>query len=552
MSSSTASRRTSHLPETSLFSRPVHSMDPLHRALLSYEKARAIGLSYRMTLDDVHNLTPKFWDMHSDPATAMDPAATTLLTIQYNLCAGTIALYSKHRPELVSLVDDLLRYRKHGQYMLTEIGHGLDISNIETTATLLPSGEFLLHSPTPQASKFMPPTVPAGQPCNRGHRPFIVALNDGKKMCTGVTSKLLPFRDGAQPVTHSITTFTNVRLSHSALLGSLDMPANLHDNLMHITSRICVGTVALGSIAIPFMELTRLSARSTPSAPDRCMPILTFRTQQIPLVGTVADVHVLRALHRSIVQQFCSERDARVRRGLAAVFKSVMVQHSQQDAMGISERCGAQGLFAHNQIIALTGMRGVAIAEGDILGLAIRLVNELLLDRYQLPKPADPNSLLARREAVLFSELRAAVAAAGGHRSKAASRIVLPACQPAVEAIGHRMAYDAAVAQGVEPALIDLYVANCVRLDPAFYVEHGLGRAAQQAQAADAHDRVLPLLGELVRAMDVAEYVRAPIISDERWGAFVEGLTVYEGDAYVDAFDGHSRTEELEMEFARL
>ena len=48
----------------------------------------------------------------------------------------------------------------------------------------------------------MPPTVPAGLPCvavvfarlivdgeDRGHRPFIVSLNDGKQMCAGVQSR---------------------------------------------------------------------------------------------------------------------------------------------------------------------------------------------------------------------------------------------------------------------------------------------------------------------------------------------------------------------------
>ena len=38
--------------------------------------------------------------------------------------------------------------------MLTELGHGLDVINIETTATLLPSGEFLLHSPTAASAKY--------------------------------------------------------------------------------------------------------------------------------------------------------------------------------------------------------------------------------------------------------------------------------------------------------------------------------------------------------------------------------------------------------------
>lgn len=39
--------------------------------------------------------------------------------------------------------------------MLTELGHGLDIANIETTATLLPTGDFLLNSPTPTSAKYV-------------------------------------------------------------------------------------------------------------------------------------------------------------------------------------------------------------------------------------------------------------------------------------------------------------------------------------------------------------------------------------------------------------
>jgi acyl-CoA oxidase len=38
---------------------------------------------------------------------------------------------------------------------MTEVGHGLDIGNMETTVTLLPSGQFLLNTPTPQAAKYV-------------------------------------------------------------------------------------------------------------------------------------------------------------------------------------------------------------------------------------------------------------------------------------------------------------------------------------------------------------------------------------------------------------
>ena len=104
-----------------------------------------------------------------------------------------------------------------------------------------------------------------------------------------------------------------------------------------------------------------------------------------------------------------------------------------------------------------------------------------------------------------------------------------------MEAIGHRMAYDAAVEQGVRQCLINLYVANVVTLDLAWYVEHaGLGRDTQQEMATRAMDGVLPILGELVHEMDMFAYVNAPIVSDESWATFVESLKVFGGDARVD------------------
>lgn len=39
------------------------------------------------------------------------------------------------------------------QFLLTEVGHGLDAKNLETTATLLASGDFELHTLTRRAAK---------------------------------------------------------------------------------------------------------------------------------------------------------------------------------------------------------------------------------------------------------------------------------------------------------------------------------------------------------------------------------------------------------------
>ncbi len=66
-----------------------------------------------LSLDDVLSLTPGFWDMHADPTLCWDGAATTILTIQYNLTIGTVGRLAENqnREDLLPLLDDLLKFR---------------------------------------------------------------------------------------------------------------------------------------------------------------------------------------------------------------------------------------------------------------------------------------------------------------------------------------------------------------------------------------------------------------------------------------------------------
>jgi hypothetical protein len=62
-----------------------------------------------LTIHDVAALTQPFWDLHVDPAMAMDTGAGTLVTIQLNLAAGTLVKYLK-QPSIKPLVDDILAF----------------------------------------------------------------------------------------------------------------------------------------------------------------------------------------------------------------------------------------------------------------------------------------------------------------------------------------------------------------------------------------------------------------------------------------------------------
>lgn len=82
------------------------------------------------------------------------------------------------------------------------------------------------------------------------------------------------------------------------------------------------------------------------------MPIIGFRTQQLPIFHTLAQAIVIEAYVIDASTRFIApDLDPRVRHGIATAFKAVVIQHTQSSLCTLAERCGAQGLFEHNQII---------------------------------------------------------------------------------------------------------------------------------------------------------------------------------------------------------
>ena len=161
-----------------------------------------------------------------------------------------------------------------------------------------------------------------------------------------------------------------------------------------------------------------------------------------------------------------------------------------------------------------------------------------------MPAPVDPGSLLARHEAGLLEEARQIMADLGtGHRSDEFNRLVLPLCQPIVEAIGHRMAYEAAVKEKVDPDILALFTIGVIKHDSSWYVEHlKLGRREQQEMEDNALTALLPRLEELLEATGAKPYCVAPIVSDDAWNEFVGSLPHFEGEAYVEIIPGNTIT----------
>ncbi|SPJ81829.1 uncharacterized protein FTOL_09234 [Fusarium torulosum] len=522
---------------------------------------RCVKTAVRLTLHDIKNLTERFWNFHFDMIAARDMTAFIIATIHVNLCIGTLSHFAEERPDLQDLLTKLLNFDICGQFMLTEIGHGLDARNLETTATLQADGSFDLHTPNAAASKAMPPTTPyCGMPRvaivfarlmvqgkSRGVKPFVVFLSDADAMRPGVSSRILPTRPGTKPLDHAITTFHHVQLPSNALLGSPAKPENERAEFLRQIWRVAVGTLSLSIMGISAIRVgTRIAAlyseRRTITAPDghSVMPIIGFSTQQRPIVEGWVQGKVLTAFAHWVVGM-CPDPAHPTQHALATIFKATVIKASRV-LRELAERCGWQGLFAFNQISELDlTFQGNSVAEGDTLVLCIRLVSELLGGKLQLPTCQNALSPLAQQEHQLTTEIQSRLTEIGGygrHRTEAFNQHILPFCRPLVETIGHRMAYEAAQRSGISPDVLKLYERlstgkALIRLPTHNVRNVGCGDSLVDEQYETI---IAQIRSEALCHAPIDDYITAPIVSEENWENFAESLLCFSSPTSRDKY----------------
>ena len=318
------------------------------------------------------------------------------------------------------------------------------------------------------------------------------------------------------------------------------------------------------------------------------IPIISFRTQQLPIHHALAQIAVMKPFANQIIAWFTDlSLEAEVRSGLAVILKAVFVEMAQRSIPQLIERCGAQGLFQHNQIdefdvsteilyyarprkgppdlfLIQSFIRACAISEGDVLVLSIRkspkipkapkishmltrcvgLGVELCLGKYEMPRETRPDCLLAKYEAGLADDAMAILdSIPEGHRSQQFNRLLIPRCRPIVEAIGNRIAYEVALAAGVDPNLVALYEVGAVRKNLSWYVEAGLlTRGKVDEMEVEAIDALEPRLDNMLDQLEIAPYITAPIVEESTWDAFISGLDVCRGNGESPLFDNPGNT----------
>jgi acyl-CoA oxidase len=156
-----------------------------------------------------------------------------------------------------------------------------------------------------------------------------------------------------------------------------------------------------------------------------------------------------------------------------------------------------------------------------------------------VPKPRDPTSILSQHEFGLFEEAKCAVSRLGGyeaHRNESFNSHILPKCRSLIEAIGHRMAYEAAKDSGCNLAVLALYEKMCMSADLSWYTENLITTRSDFFRSADeAYENALPhLLCTLEeQKKEFKSLIYAPI-TDQSFDMFIRGLKAYRSNDVED------------------
>lgn len=196
---------------------------------------------------------------------------------------------------------------------------------------------------------------------NHGLHPFLVTICNEHGMSAGVSSRRLPPRSDTSPLDYAVTTFNNVLLPPSSFLGNSEaLPKDPKATLYQYMWRVPVGAMALSvsvTVAMKFVATIgsdysyRRHVQGTNSTP---IPIISFRTQQLPVLYATAVSAVLEAwVPHAIGHVMSTDLGPASQNGAAVVFKATVCRILTALAPIVAERLGAQGTFGHNLLSQL-------------------------------------------------------------------------------------------------------------------------------------------------------------------------------------------------------
>lgn len=305
--------------------------------------------------------------------------------VQFGLFGGSIHLLGTetHHARYLPAAGDL---SLPGSFAMTELGHGSNVRDLETTAHYDPTTEeFILHTPTDSARKEY-----IGNAARHGQLATVFAQLIINDTAYGVHAFLVPIRtaDGApmpgvriedngdkmglNGVDNGRLWFDQVRVPRTALLNRFAEVTPEGEYQSPIASEAkrfftMIGTLVAGRIGIATSALSAAKSGLTiairyatqrrqfgnPDEPE--LLLLDYQTHQRRLLPLVANAYALDFALKYLVQRFVTRTDDDLREveTLAAGLKAFSTWNTTRTLQIGREACGAQGYMAVNRFAAL-------------------------------------------------------------------------------------------------------------------------------------------------------------------------------------------------------
>lgn len=344
-----------------------------------------------------------------------DLSLTIKFGVQFGLFQGSVQLLGTrwHHEHFLPRIStgELL-----GVFAMSELGHGSNVRDLETTATYDPATEeFVVHTATGSAHKewignaaahgqmatVFAQLVVAGE--RHGVHALLVPLRDADgRLCPGVRIGDSGIKEGLNGVDNGRIWFDQVRVPRLHLLnrfGDVSVDGRYSSPIANPAKRFftMIGTLVGGRITIALSALSATKSALTIAVrygnrrrqfgeegkPETTL--LDYRTHQrrlLPALATtvVLDLALARLVDRFVVGEPAAGRELE---GLAAGLKAYASWAAQEAITNARECCGGQGYLAVNRIAVLRGDIDVwTTFEGDNTVL-MQLLAKALLTGYK-------------------------------------------------------------------------------------------------------------------------------------------------------------------------
>ncbi len=302
-----------------------------------------------------------------------------------------------------------------GCFAMTEIGHGSNVRDIETTATYDPStGEFDLHSPTFTSGKNY-----IGNAAVHGRIATVFAQLRTRGESHGVHAFVVPIRDAAGNPLPGVRTedngqklglngvdngrlwFDHVRVPHAEMLdkfaqvavdgsytSSISSPAARFFTTLGtlVAGRISVGHSGLSIAKCGLAIAVRYGARRRQFGPAEGQPetpLLDYPAHQRRLVPLLANAYALDFAFKDLTKASLHTDAANFRQveTTAAGLKAFSTWNTTHTLQTAREACGGEGYLAINRFAALKADSDIFTTfEGDNTVLMQLVAKNLLTD----------------------------------------------------------------------------------------------------------------------------------------------------------------------------